>query len=180
MFVLYLLIRRAPIATRSDPLFPFPPLFRSRGSACSGRSERAAIDAVAGGGDILYQGNSPAAVTLTSDNRNTDFRIGLFVPPQPAVNAPSNFVLLMRRAPGTVGLAALDGGLRFGNMLNLSAAPDGTFELLAKGDILFAPQSGSILPNIDIEDIHRSEERRVGKECVSTGRSRWLPYHKKK
>src|SRR3546814_559138 len=60
----------------------------------------------------------------------------------------------MRRAPGTVGLAALDGGLRFGNMLNLSAAPDGTFELLAKGDILFAPQSGSILPNIDIEDIH--------------------------
>src|SRR3546814_15555695 len=23
---------------------------------------------------------------------------------------------------------------------------------------------------------HRSEERRVGKECVSTGRSRWSPY----
>src|SRR3546814_5290176 len=26
---------------------------------------------------------------------------------------------------------------------------------------------------------HRSEERRVGKECVSTCRSRWLPYHSK-
>src|SRR3546814_13006111 len=26
----------------------------------------------------------------------------------------------------------------------------------------------------------RSEERRVGKECVSTCRSRWTPYHKKK
>src|SRR3546814_16942059 len=26
----------------------------------------------------------------------------------------------------------------------------------------------------------RSEERRVGKECVSTGRSRWSPYHFKK
>src|SRR3546814_18650358 len=26
----------------------------------------------------------------------------------------------------------------------------------------------------------RSEERRVGKECVSTFRSRWAPYHKKK
>src|SRR3546814_17093922 len=25
----------------------------------------------------------------------------------------------------------------------------------------------------------RSEERRVGKACVSTGRSRWSPYHKK-
>src|SRR3546814_15846045 len=29
-------------------------------------------------------------------------------------------------------------------------------------------------------DIGRSEERRVGKECVSTGRSRWSPYHSKK
>src|SRR3546814_16226049 len=28
--------------------------------------------------------------------------------------------------------------------------------------------------------IKRSEERRVGKECVSTCRSRWAPYHSKK
>src|SRR3546814_8335354 len=30
-----------------------------------------------------------------------------------------------------------------------------------------------------ISDLHekRSEERRVGKECVSTCRSRWSPYH---
>src|SRR3546814_16444353 len=28
--------------------------------------------------------------------------------------------------------------------------------------------------------IGRSEERRVGKECVSTCRSRWSPYHYKK
>src|SRR3546814_11530106 len=27
---------------------------------------------------------------------------------------------------------------------------------------------------------HRSEERRVGKECVSTCSSRWSPYHNKK
>src|SRR3546814_17996218 len=26
----------------------------------------------------------------------------------------------------------------------------------------------------------RSEERRVGKACVSTGRARWWPYHSKK
>src|SRR3546814_1838706 len=26
-------------------------------------------------------------------------------------------------------------------------------------------------------DLDRSEERRVGKECVSTCRSRWSPYH---
>src|SRR3546814_13334880 len=27
------------------------------------------------------------------------------------------------------------------------------------------------------KDVERSEERRVGKECVSTCRSRWSPYH---
>src|SRR3546814_7924876 len=31
----------------------------------------------------------------------------------------------------------------------------------------------ALCPSADI----RSEERRVGKECVSTCRSRWLPYH---
>src|SRR3546814_11339175 len=31
-----------------------------------------------------------------------------------------------------------------------------------------------------VRDAARSEERRVGKECVSTCRSRWSPYHKKK
>src|SRR3546814_14887872 len=30
-----------------------------------------------------------------------------------------------------------------------------------------------------VGDAIRSEERRVGKECVSTCRSRWSPYHEK-
>src|SRR3546814_20286379 len=29
-------------------------------------------------------------------------------------------------------------------------------------------------------EVYRSEERRVGKECVSTCRSRWSPYHENK
>src|SRR3546814_21188000 len=29
----------------------------------------------------------------------------------------------------------------------------------------------------DLSETMRSEERRVGKECVSTCRSRWSPYH---
>src|SRR3546814_12357362 len=33
------------------------------------------------------------------------------------------------------------------------------------------------IPYLGLETIHRSEERRVGKECVSTCRSRWSPYH---
>src|SRR3546814_19109816 len=35
---------------------------------------------------------------------------------------------------------------------------------------------GQLVP----QDALRSEERRVGKECVSTCRSRWSPYHYKK
>ena len=30
---------------------------------------------------------------------------------------------------------------------------------------------------LDLPENPRSEERRVGKECVSTCRSRWSPYH---
>src|SRR3546814_2331735 len=30
---------------------------------------------------------------------------------------------------------------------------------------------------VERRDRHRSEERRVGKECVSTCSSRWSPYH---
>src|SRR3546814_3938834 len=33
------------------------------------------------------------------------------------------------------------------------------------------------IPSILVETGFRSEERRGGKECVSTCRSRWLPYH---
>src|SRR3546814_5676068 len=36
---------------------------------------------------------------------------------------------------------------------------------------------GTYILTPDIEAIQRSEERRVGKECVSTCRSRWSPNH---
>ena len=38
---------------------------------------------------------------------------------------------------------------------------------------LFAQSFLNIAPHVQ----RRSEERRVGKECVSTCRSRWSPYH---
>src|SRR3546814_16857044 len=38
----------------------------------------------------------------------------------------------------------------------------------------------SFLPPLPLTRRRRSEERRVGKECVSTCRSRWSPYHSKK
>src|SRR3546814_1700777 len=38
----------------------------------------------------------------------------------------------------------------------------------------------AITPDAPALGRNRSEERRVGKECVSTCRSRWSPYHEKK
>src|SRR3546814_11533370 len=45
--------------------------------------------------------------------------------------------------------------------------------------LLFYRLPSGFLPNEDQGrvSIQRSEERRVGKECVSTCRSRWSPYH---
>src|SRR3546814_13211402 len=42
------------------------------------------------------------------------------------------------------------------------------------------PESGGDGADIGQPDEPRSEERRVGKECVSTCRSRWSPYHSTK
>src|SRR3546814_20926662 len=46
-------------------------------------------------------------------------------------------------------------------------------------------ETGKIFAGVDLtsqplpvtQTVHRSEERRVGKECVSTCRARWSPYH---
>src|SRR3546814_13774826 len=39
---------------------------------------------------------------------------------------------------------------------------------------------GLLAGYVPLSALVRSEERRVGKECVSTCRSRWSPYHEKK
>src|SRR3546814_15425119 len=62
---------------------------------------------------------------------------------------------------------------------------------LEKNDVLFIDEIHRLSPVVEeilypaLEDFQidiligegRSEERRVGKECVSTCRSRWSPYH---
>src|SRR3546814_14775407 len=41
----------------------------------------------------------------------------------------------------------------------------------------FVSLTGQIIGAASFIECGRSEERRVGKECVSTCRSRWSPYH---
>src|SRR3546814_14699064 len=54
----------------------------------------------------------------------------------------------------------------------------GVFALSA---VAFQFIGSEFIPRLDERNLAiRSEERRVGKECVSTCRSRWSPYHEKK
>src|SRR3546814_4463083 len=72
--------------------------------------------------------------------------------------------------------------------------PNGAVELAEDGggEILVLPAPGALGRDMRVSDeqesirldrlrdltfVTRSEERRVGKECVSTCRSRWSPYH---
>src|SRR3546814_20786851 len=54
------------------------------------------------------------------------------------------------------------------------------------GDFRVGPKGRAFLEDLGLDiaeaqgERRRSEERRVGKECVSTCRTRWSPYHYKK
>src|SRR3546814_17840956 len=64
-------------------------------------------------------------------------------------------------------------------LINGAAIDSRSPQVLMPGDevTLRTPGGGGYGPQAQR---NRSEERRVGKECVSTCRSRWSPYHSKK
>src|SRR3546814_14196325 len=63
---------------------------------------------------------------------------------------------------------------RIFQFLPKSIAPDNKLNVIAIQDAYFL---GILTSRIHVAWSLRSEERRVGKECVSTCRSRWSPYH---
>src|SRR3546814_1681819 len=63
-----------------------------------------------------------------------------------------------------VGLALPFGDVRVDALLHFADAGPRQLASLAGGDV------------VSLADQDRTEERRVGKGCVSTGRSRWSPY----
>src|SRR3546814_20299494 len=86
-------------------------------------------------------------------------------------------VIVTRKLPDPVETRMME---LFQTRLNLADRPMSRDELAAamrEADVLVP----TVTDRIDAALIEqRSEERRVGKECVSTCRSRWSPYHSKK
>src|SRR3546814_14356955 len=96
---------------------------------------------------------------------------------QPAIGASAQrqeeAVARIARRPfgeGADGIAAAARGA-------VAAGNAGGEKIILLGPAGRAPPVGTDAQRIRVADRGRSEERRVGKECVSTCRSRWSPYH---
>src|SRR3546814_13159432 len=115
------MLRRPPISTLTDTLFPYTTLFRST-------ANRHAV---------------------LSPNFSTS-----------SIGQGSNSVLAATQGqPGTLR----DGNQGVGSGMSQFGQA--------------SAQRGHLLNGAGFGESSRSEERRVGKECVSTCRSRWSPYH---
>src|SRR3546814_15562300 len=129
------MIRRPPRSTRTDTLFPYTTLFRSRVAAAGVSST------------IARQSTKLDASMKNTRRMNT--------------TSISGVRLIRRRRPPLLRRLGLEDAecaamLRLRSDERCGEDPaDRTFHVVAEG----------------------SEERRVGKECVSSCRSRWTPYH---
>src|SRR3546814_12393538 len=64
------------------------------------------------------------------------------------------------------------GGHQLAGLFRFPGAEIGQVDVPPAGETVL-----EIPRRLAVADQYRSEERRVGKECVSTCRSRWSPYH---
>src|SRR3546814_12169289 len=142
------MIRRPPRSTRTDPLFPYTTLFRS-------------IDALID--TLLPQPFERTAVNgfgflqiVRRRERPSLIEQVRFDP------IATDAALLLRQAERVVGAGPLQLTARPAVADAIEAHPGWIADL--------ARRTGRPVGL-------RSEERRVGKECVSTCRSRWSPYH---
>src|SRR3546814_14159628 len=148
------MVRRPPRSTRTDTLLPYTTLFRSPrahgGEVGEVHAEQLARHQVGRAVEEVPprdHGVDGGDQALARPDRQHG---RIVVEPEGAVR--------LRRQGGEVAL----------DQLELPDAP----ALLSGGPLLSGDQgSGPGLAQL------RSEERRVGNECVSTCRSRWSPYH---
>src|SRR3546814_4648526 len=142
------MIRRPPRSTRTDTLFPYTTLFRS---VFEGRNR---LDAVL------------AEISENSDESGTQFApdLGKFGP-------------VHKRGLHVAQLPNSYSKFRFPRVRSYCSKGKQSV-MLAQPSYLFPDMEGEAPPDpLFGQTPTKTEERRVGKECVSTCRSRWSPYH---
>src|SRR3546814_13487261 len=98
---------------------------------------------------------------------------------RPGISVAEAIQLAFRRLPVLIGSALLLVAGFIGIAIVLSLIGGIVAGVIGIGPAMSALVlvTVPILLFFSVRLILRSEERRVGKECVSTCRSRWLPYH---
>src|SRR3546814_5839149 len=96
---------------------------------------------------------------------------------QPPVLWIAIFVLDRRHEPGGAGPFGMDGDCKAkARVHRLDLAPP-VHACFRMEDAIVVLDPHGVGRGAAADQPVRSEERRVGKECVSTCRSRWSPYH---
>src|SRR3546814_20826040 len=116
--------------------------------------------------------HSPRAESIANGWQGMCMCVSTFPPSLDFENYLLNFILEKKESKGAVKnyanycLRTLEGMLSSGESSGFVPSVE---------EIQAYKERPPILATIELVD--RSEERRVGKECVSTCRSRWSPYH---
>src|SRR3546814_13449568 len=144
------MIRRPPRSTRTGTLLPYTTLFRSEVEGQGRRADPGEHRAAAGGKVVLVEAEAVQQVERI-ERAHLD---------------PTDHVGQLVFQPGALG----EGVVVLGEAIAL--AEEGACRATV------VEGAGPLQPVVDAgAGIDRSEERRVGKECVSTCQSRWSPYH---
>src|SRR3546814_2777532 len=163
------MIRRPPRSTRTDTLFPYTTLFRSE----------PLVPGADRGQSIGVIGSGPAGLTTAEYLRKAGYEVhvyyrhdrmgGLLTYGIPGFNLEKHVV--QRRVDRLA-----EGCIVFHETFEVGR--DATMdELRQRHDAILIATGVYKARDIKSPGVDRSEERRVGKGCVSTCRSRWSPYH---
>src|SRR3546814_20550043 len=150
------MIRRPPRSTRTDTLFPYTTRVRAHGFHAA-----AAACAVAAAA-VRFVIDDPALPAVRLPMRLDYAQLGI---PQGVLGQP----IELRDAVMAGAGAVAHGFLRAARHLDVR----GELAIIDPKVV----QGGILNRCMYLREGDRSEERRVGKECVSTCRSRWSPYH---
>src|SRR3546814_7837150 len=184
------MIRRPPRSTRTDTLFPYTTLFRSgfgvKASKLAGLHihfyVRTLELARTGDYGVFITSSEWLDVNYGATLRNLlTQRLGgvalhvldpAIMPFSDATTPGAITCFRIRRRPKDFRFRAVESLEQLNGLSSGRMVPWATVEAAKRWSIIIRP--GQAIPTGHIE---RSEERRVGKECVSPCRSRWSPYN---
>src|SRR3546814_9202950 len=167
------MVRGPPRSTRTDTLFPYPTLFRSTVILSTGARWRE----INVPGEREYRNNGVAYCPHCDGPLYKGKRVAVIGGGNSGVEAAIDLA-------GLVSHVTL---FEYGDALRADAVLQRKLKSLPNVDIIVSAQTteihgdGKKVNSLSYKDrvtdqirnIERSEERRVGKECVSTGRSPW-------